>query len=139
MTIKATGNHEILVNTGTEGNRGFPSVALLADGGWIVTWHANEQDSGSRGVYQQRFDDSGHPVGVETRVNTTTDGLQGDARPENVHLEPLTDSVSQLDGQTQDIAALLRPDRERSENPPFRRTVRGRLTLGVGNLSDIVG
>ncbi|HWI81867.1 calcium-binding protein [Ramlibacter sp.] len=61
----------IEVNATTAGNQFQPSVTALADGGWLVTW-TSYQDGSSNGVYAQRFDGSGAPVGAETRVNTTT-------------------------------------------------------------------
>src|SRR5690606_1746667 len=47
-----------------------------ADGGWVVVWTSRHQDGDQRGIYQQRFDDEGNPVGVETLVNTHTLGDQ---------------------------------------------------------------
>jgi hypothetical protein len=66
---------ETLVNTTTASEQIYPRVAALADGGYVVTWGSGGDGSG-RGVYSQRFDADGAPVGVETRVNTTTLGEQ---------------------------------------------------------------
>ncbi len=48
-----------------------PSVSKLAGGGYVVVWTSRGQDGNSDGVYAQRFDASGVPVGPEFRVNTT--------------------------------------------------------------------
>ncbi|MEM9427952.1 MAG: hypothetical protein AAGA32_00440 [Pseudomonadota bacterium] len=71
---------EVLVNTTTAEGQGNPSVASLTDGGFVVTWESELQDGDGNGVYLQRFDSAGDPVGVETQVNTTTTYDQNDAR-----------------------------------------------------------
>ena len=42
-----------------------PSVAVLPDGGWIVTWESSGQDFPYSGIYGQRFAASGEAVGSE--------------------------------------------------------------------------
>ncbi|MBF9231749.1 cadherin repeat domain-containing protein, partial [Microvirga sp. BT350] len=64
------------VNTTTTYDQSGSSVTALADGGWVVTWHSFLQDGSSNGVYQQRYDATGNPVGVERAVNVLTDGNQ---------------------------------------------------------------
>ncbi|MDZ4761724.1 MAG: Ig-like domain-containing protein [Alphaproteobacteria bacterium] len=51
------------------------SVAALSGGGFVVTWTRGAPD-GTVGVRSQRFDAAGSPVGVETLVNSSPDGLQ---------------------------------------------------------------
>jgi hypothetical protein len=53
---------EFLVNTSISGLQVAPSVAALADGGWIVAWTY----TGASIVLTQRYDASGTPVGSET-------------------------------------------------------------------------
>ncbi|CAN7188616.1 calcium-binding protein [Rhizobium sp. LjRoot254] len=67
---------ETRVNSFTTSDQKFSSVTALADGGWVVAWESSNQDGGSRGIYQQRYDASGATDGVETQVNTYTTGLQ---------------------------------------------------------------
>lgn len=67
------------VNTHTEGNQDTPAIAALEDGGWIVTWQSAGQDGSGWGIYQQRYDQDGNPVGTEMQVNTYTDGNQKNA------------------------------------------------------------
>ncbi|WP_422371000.1 calcium-binding protein [Hoeflea sp.] len=75
------------VNTTTASFQGFPEVTALPDGGWVVVWHSGGgQDGDLSGVYMQRFDVNGDPVGTETLVNVTTAGEQNEA------------SVTALDG-----------------------------------------
>ena len=53
-----------------------PSVAGLSGGGFIVTWTSQGQDGSFEGVYGQRYDARGVPVGGEFQVNTDTIGDQ---------------------------------------------------------------
>ena len=66
----------VRVNTTTEGEQSNPSIARLANGGYVVSWQAAGQDGSSYGVYEQRFDSSNTPNGVETKVNTHTNNAQ---------------------------------------------------------------
>lgn len=70
---------ETRVNTTTAGGQFDPSVAALADGGWIATWTSNGQDGDAYGVYMQRYNANGVKVGTETLVNTTTAGDQSES------------------------------------------------------------
>ena len=63
---------ETRVNTTIVNDQSLPSVAALASGGYVVTWESNGQDGSGLGIYAQRYDASGAPLGVETRVNSTT-------------------------------------------------------------------
>lgn len=65
-----------LVNTATLPDQSLPSVTALSDGGWVVTWVADGQDGSSAGIYQQRYNAAGATIGLETRVNALTDGVQ---------------------------------------------------------------
>jgi Ca2+-binding RTX toxin-like protein len=61
---------EVMVNTHAPGMRDTPSISALPDGGWVTVWQSYEQNDQYLGVYQQRFDASGLPVGAETHVST---------------------------------------------------------------------
>ncbi|WP_201860376.1 M10 family metallopeptidase C-terminal domain-containing protein [Microvirga soli] len=67
-----------LVNTTTAAIQSAPSVAGLADGGWVVTWISEWQDGSSFGIIQQRYNVAGQAVGGEIIVNTTTEAQQGE-------------------------------------------------------------
>ena len=54
----------------------FPSVAMDADGDFVVAWHGYGQDGSGNGVYARRYDAVGAARGGEFRVNTTTHGYE---------------------------------------------------------------
>ena len=75
----ANGNRlggETLVNTTTAGAQQEPAIVGLAGGGYVVTWMTASLDGSGWGIGSQRYDANGSPVGIETRVNTTTLGGQ---------------------------------------------------------------
>jgi hypothetical protein len=61
---------EFRVNTKTEGDQLWPSVATLVDGGFVVVW--NSFNGANSQVRAQRFNTAGTPIGQEFRANTTT-------------------------------------------------------------------
>ncbi|WP_085723023.1 calcium-binding protein [Pseudomonas sp. R37(2017)] len=63
------------VNTTIAGDQSEPHVSALFDGGYLVTWVGNGPGDAS-GVFTQRLNASGAPVGAETRINTTVVGDQ---------------------------------------------------------------
>jgi len=63
---------EIRANSETSDNQDDPDIAALSNGGFVVVWESNLQDSGLNGIYFQRYNDSGVAQGSETSVNTTT-------------------------------------------------------------------
>lgn len=67
---------ETLVNTFTDSLQALPQITALADGGWVVTWTSYGQDGKSWDVFQQVYKADGSAYGVETGVNTETDGAQ---------------------------------------------------------------
>jgi hypothetical protein len=67
---------EFLVNTTTADYQGSPAITALADGGFVVTWVSNRQDSSNYGIYGQRYNSSGIVAGSEFRINTTTSNQQ---------------------------------------------------------------
>ena len=69
---------EFQVNTDTNQGQEGPSVAVLADGGFVVAWDS-PGDGYWDGIYGQVFNGSGDRVGSEFQVNTYTDRDQ--ARP----------------------------------------------------------
>ena len=68
---------EFRVNTHTTNIQLFPSVAMSADGDFVIAWQSNQQDGDGYGVYAQRYSGSGEIRGPEFRVNTTTLNWQG--------------------------------------------------------------
>ena len=47
-----------------------------ADGDFVVAWASYGQDGDAWGVFAQRFDAAGTPLGLEFRVSTTTEAHQ---------------------------------------------------------------
>jgi hypothetical protein len=67
---------EFRANTYTSGAQFFPSVAPLADGGFVATWDSVDQDGSGVGIFGQVFSADGSRVGSEFRANTYTSGSQ---------------------------------------------------------------
>ena len=68
---------ELHINQYTTGNQHDPSVALDADGDFMVTWASVGQDgSGYGGVYARRYNAAGKPAGDEFRANVYTTDAQ---------------------------------------------------------------
>jgi len=67
---------EFEVNTYTAGNQYDPSVAMDANGNFVITWTSNDQHDEWKGIYGQRYDSTGNPVGSEFKVNTYWLGLK---------------------------------------------------------------
>ena len=67
---------EFQINTYTTGYQVFPAVAADGSGNFIVAWTSDSQDGSSYGVFGQRFNSAGAPIGSEFQVNTFTTGYQ---------------------------------------------------------------
>jgi len=67
---------EFRVNTTTANHQFSPSIALDADGDFVVAWTSRDQDGSNDGIYAQRYNKLGAPQGSEFRVNTTTASSQ---------------------------------------------------------------
>jgi hypothetical protein len=63
---------EFQVNTFTTGYQWRPAVSAAPGGGFVVAWEGAEQDGSATGVFAQRFDAAGSPLGAELQVNTYT-------------------------------------------------------------------
>jgi hypothetical protein len=63
---------EFRVNTHEANFQQEPDVALDPAGRAIAVWQSNQQDGSGMGVYGQRFDASGNPLGPEFNVNAFT-------------------------------------------------------------------
>ncbi|MEL6222761.1 MAG: Calx-beta domain-containing protein, partial [Cyanobacteria bacterium J06627_8] len=86
---------EITVNTTTIENQGDPSVAIDADGNFLITWESLEQDGDGRDVvgrylnndvFGQYFDNTGTKQGTEFRINTLN--TEGDQQNVAVAIDP---------------------------------------------------
>ena len=70
---------EFRVNSYTSGRQRNPAVSISADGGFLVVWESNGQDGSDDGVFGQRYDGAGVPVGDEFQINSHTTHFQSSA------------------------------------------------------------
>jgi hypothetical protein len=69
---------EFRANTIEIGKQDQPDLALAPDGSFIVVWKSPDADG--YGVFGQRFDMNGLPVGTEFQANSLWTGKQGEPR-----------------------------------------------------------
>ena len=78
---KATAVGPVRVNTTIADAQQYSTVAMDAEGGFVIVWQSMNQDGGGWGIYAQRYDMFGQPVSDQTsvegsigefRVNDTT-------------------------------------------------------------------
>ena len=67
---------EFLVNDFTLDEQRRPSVAGHGEGGFLVSWESNVQDTSSIGVFARRLSNAGAAIGAEFQVHTYTSGFQ---------------------------------------------------------------
>lgn len=73
-TLPAGG--ETRVNTYTTANQSNSSVATDAAGDFVVTWVSETQNASFNGIYAQRYNAAGTPLGAEFIVNTNATFIQ---------------------------------------------------------------
>jgi len=66
---------EFRVNTYTTGAQGSPAVAADGAGNFLVVW-SGQGAGDNAGIFGQRYNSAGTPLGTEFRVNTYTSGAQ---------------------------------------------------------------
>ncbi len=76
-----------------------PDIAMDPAGNFVIVWNNNQLDGSGWGVYGQRFDAAGIPVGLEFRANTTTLGYQSGAQ---LAMDAVGNFVVGWEGATQD-------------------------------------
>jgi Ca2+-binding RTX toxin-like protein len=64
------GGAEFQVNTTSADNQRLPEITKLANGGYVITWQADNQDGNNTGVYYRVFD-ANDVGGPETLANIT--------------------------------------------------------------------
>jgi hypothetical protein len=69
---------EFRVNTYTTANQARPVVALDSSGNFVVAWEGDGQDGSAHGIFGQRYDAAGAPLGAEFRVNSSVTDEQVD-------------------------------------------------------------
>ena len=71
---------EFPVNTEVSGDQSGVSVSMDANANFVITWESAGQDHGNtRGIFGQRYDPNGSPIGGEFPINTTTSSNQVNA------------------------------------------------------------
>ena len=72
---------ETAVNTTTIDGQTDPEVSALTNGGFVIVWESEAQDTDGRGVYARTFDADGTATSGEVLVNTHVAGNQDTAMP----------------------------------------------------------
>jgi hypothetical protein len=88
---------EFRVNSYAPQDQGVPAVASNADGKFVVIWQSAFQDGDGLGIYYQRYDASGTPIGLETRphLQTANDQAQPGIAAQGTHFLPVWASFGQ--------------------------------------------
>lgn len=72
----APAGSEFRVNSYTPGVQANPEVTIGPAGDFVVIWDSEGQDGSQLGVFAQRYDRDGQPLGEEFRVNRSISGDQ---------------------------------------------------------------
>jgi hypothetical protein len=67
---------EFQVNTYTKISQDYPAVAMDNRGNFVIVWESKRQDGSGIGIFAQRFNRKGQPIGTEFQVNTYTKNNQ---------------------------------------------------------------
>ena len=90
---------QLAVNSYKTGNQASPTVAMEADGDFLIVWQdEGGHDSSGCGVYAQQYHDTGSRWGGEYRVNTFT---AGDQRSADVAVDSAGNYVVTWESQNQ--------------------------------------
>jgi hypothetical protein len=65
---------EFQVTSSSLGHQAQPAVAAASDGGFIIIWRSCRDETAHSGIFGQRFDRFGNPLGPEFQANFTTFG-----------------------------------------------------------------
>ncbi|MBC7185267.1 MAG: hypothetical protein H5U30_17060, partial [Marinobacter sp.] len=97
------------INSFVEGEQREPSVASLADGGYVVVWESDNEDGSGYGIFAQRYTAEGVITGPAFIVNSQVFGDQIDAQVTGLagggFVVSWTDQVSNADGSSWGIFA----------------------------------
>ncbi len=69
-------SEQFLVNSYSSGAQSWPAISLNDDGHLLVVWQSQYQDGCGWGIFGQRFDSKGEPLGEEFRVDDRGDEFQ---------------------------------------------------------------
>ncbi|MCC6573532.1 MAG: hypothetical protein IT462_07050 [Planctomycetes bacterium] len=73
-------SYEFRVNTYVTAAQQRPDVAMDADGDFVIVWESFGQDGNNYGIFAQRFNAAGAPLGGEFQVNTYETNYQSNAK-----------------------------------------------------------
>ena len=130
MTSLINVGPEILVPTTTDSYQTEPSVATLSDGSYVVAWSGVGVDGME--IFSQHYDATGHRIGGETRVNTTTAGGQLGAS-----VTALTDGGYMVTWATPDSYGYYDVAGQRFDHDGH--AVGGQIVVSAGSYNDIGG
>lgn len=68
--------YDFRVNDSTTGDQDGPSVAMNANGNFVISWTNFADSSGKPAVYVKRFTSTGQPLGPQVRISSSTYGPQ---------------------------------------------------------------
>lgn len=71
---------QFVVNSYTTGRQEDPAIAMDDKGRFVILWNSWAQDGSKEGIFAQRYNRSGKPVGEEFQINAYARGRQQDAR-----------------------------------------------------------
>ncbi|WP_348681074.1 beta strand repeat-containing protein [Alteromonas mediterranea] len=74
-------SNERLVNSIINNSIGANHTAAFADGSYITVWHSTRDVGNSYGIYAQRFNANGTPIGHEFQVNVPFDSYSNQQNP----------------------------------------------------------
>lgn len=69
-------NAKFQVNTYSSNDQRNAGIGIDAAGWVVIVWASYLQDGSSNGIFGQRFDLDGSPIGEEFQINTTSSGNQ---------------------------------------------------------------
>ena len=95
-----------LVNTEKNRNQENPSIAIDADGDFVVVWQSFNQDGNNFGIYGQRFSSDANEKGTEFQINTE---INSDQKNPDIAMDADGDFVVvwQSDGNTTEDSSGL--------------------------------
>lgn len=67
---------EFQVNDSTSGSQERPSIAMDAQGNFVIVWHSTDLTGDDRAIVAKQFAADGTPIGSEFKVNASTTGYQ---------------------------------------------------------------
>src|SRR5687767_2706852 len=69
---------EFQINSFTTASQVYPSIDRDGSGNYVVVWFSEGQDGSAGGIFGQRLDPAGLPLGAEFQVNTYTTSSQSE-------------------------------------------------------------